>query len=1219
MLFRTLSPRRFGPILNYALMVLITASCGVQQAAEDAVSSAKKQASASGSLPLTVTVTTQLRSTVAGGGTNGRIKRHLRGISSVSSVATNEFAGKNFWISPSGAEAPDPATTEPSGTVGMDGSINSMGFSGKDTIIAIEDPNLPGHYVKALVKSDASGVTVDPISFGQYDAAVNAGLDPEDSKFAAAGMAAALDKAAETAVISSVIDEKMAAAADDLATCGSSGSESLSACAGAVVGASTSLLSDIELAAVQSKGVSPEDVVKIVTRAGFSVSVDMFLFQKFGLQLEAALGTDFVSGIKPWLIGLAQRAASGNGASDTTQVLCVGGYSAFMRGGQFSYVPAVKTDGTTGIQSLSCNNPAEIAKNLNLAATHPKVVQYGTLSDSGNGGQVKIGSVDCNTPEGWRQQNYFCAWPARLVISSKVTEVNRNDPEGEHPRGNGGGDDDNVSFIDVTQNFMDGLMSDSNSVPCLGLNPQNGEGNPDLQESNPVCTPWFNTFISQHKNDFVGLFGFYLMLNKPELYGGAAHLKLSLQDIHDIFVNPGYLNYRVGVWGPGLTSRNYNNGQNWANPLLKVVNGTLRIQDVFRMDAQNTSDSAVQAAVDAATLPYDFTFSMFEHIPSMEEIRSFVFGKAHHEEFNPSGPKYFWASGAQNSGKPVVCRMLSKASGKASSQELSSDSKLDCLTDLTQLTPDPSDASLFNGADQYPYVLMGYGWRGDDNASPLVLTERRTGRRANLGGNQDVIILPVHPGNSEACKTSSHADKIINANMVFGMGDQQQQQAVKAYCADLSAFTVSGQLNMYWGGNLTVKGRDGSGQTWEWQAQQMGGVDPANIPAGVRPLCYFAGSSSLSTSNGIITAGAGVTVGASGNLTSLFAGDVIGPCSESHPSLTKYYLIMMGEGSSGAVRASLRAYLMSSGDSPQMLSYRNWAPSDTRWEDMLMNVRISLLESASGLRVAPLTAPTFMTNLQIRNIKNDPKFDPYCDDLDGNGKCDCKDAVTHVAKDADSCTLEDEAAEPTLSQPLWWPGQQGESAIVQFFHDFGGKSGADLEVSPGHGLDGSYLNSNQIWIPIDQAFQCKFKNAGGVYLKPQYLHWEDFRLNHAGCPASDGGVANAGTQGPVRLVNPVPARNAYDIEYPNTMMGLIGMATAPTGVGVDISPTEKIFTIDSALALIKLRSYMPVDAPIYNSDGTHSSGMFPMYQRVRTNTGSHMNPLTSVQAKLTGN
>ncbi|NDG83470.1 MAG: hypothetical protein EBX52_00340 [Proteobacteria bacterium] len=1219
--FRIISSSRFAPVLYYAVLVLITASCGVQEAAQDAVDAASSNASSS-NLNLSVTVTSSLRSSTSGGGSSARIKRHLRSPSALASVGSNSgFAGMKFWASPAGTEVPDPAITDPTGTVGSDGSINTNGFAGKDTILMIEDPNAIGHYVKALVKSNADGTRIDPISFGQYDAAVSAGLDPEDSHFAGAGMAAALDKAAETAVISSGLDEKMAAVADDLEACGSASGEALATCAGSVVAGSTSLVSDIELAAVQTKGVSPVDVVRLVTRAGYAVSIDTFIFKKFGEQLATALNTDFVSGVREDLIAIAQRAADGLGATDTVQILCKGSYSAYMRGGSFSYVPSVVTDSGTGIPSLSCNNPDEIARNFggSFSASSQQVIDYGNAADAGVGGHaIQLGSVDCNTNNGWQNQGYFCAWPARLVIKSKVSEVNRNDPEGEHPRGQGD-DQDEVSFIDVSQKLMDDLMSDSQTTRCLA---DVNNGDPTLRTGVSGCQTWFTTFMSGHRQEFSGLVGFYMMLNNPNAYGGESKLKLSLQDIHDLFVGSAYLNNRLSAWGPGMTSRTYlanftdENGNArsmnvWVNPLLKFVSGHFEIQALFKWNAPNPTDQQVNDAVAAASLPYDHTFKMFERIPSMDEIRSFVFGKAHHEEYNPSGSRYFWASGKQNTGKPVVCRMLSKASNKASSQELSSDSKLECLENVSLLAPDASDPALFTGAENYPYVLTGWGWRGDDKASPLRLTERRTGRPAQLGGDREVIILPIHPGNSETCKDPADADKIIKANMVFGMGDQQQQQSVKAYCADLSDFTVSGEVRLYWGGNVTIKGRDDSGRTWEWQSPQVGGVDPAQISVGVRPICYFAASGSLSTTNGLTSLGNGATHDGNGLLTSIGTGDVVAPCAESQAGKTKYNLVMMGSGSSSSNRNDLRAYLLSTGDSPQNLAYRYWQQGDSRWEDQLFKIAPDLLEE-SGLKVAPASAPTFLPNLQVRNVKHDPKFDPYCDDRNGNGKCDCNDPVTHAAKNPDSCTLEDEAAEPTLSQPLWWPGQDHLAEVLAFFHDYGGKSGAGLA-----GIDGGYIHDHHIFIPLDQAFSCKFQDVNGVLRKPAMFHWEDFSRNHEGCPASDGGVVTAGVEGPIQLLNPVAANNAYDVEFPQTFMGLIGMATAQTGVGVSVARTDKVFSIDAALALIKVRSLLPTDAPIYDSNGTtRVYGMYPQYVRMMTPGAHNMNSLSAVQKKI---
>ena len=72
--------------------------------------------------------------------------------------------------------------------------------------------------------------------------------------------------------------------------------------------------------------------------------------------------------------------------------------------------------------------------------------------------------------------------------------------------------------------------------------------------------------------------------------------------------------------------------------------------------------------------------------------------------------------------------------------------------------------------------------------------------------------------------------------------------------------------------------------------------------------------------------------------------------------------------------------------------------------------------------------------------------------------------------------------------------------------------------------------------------------------------------------------------------NPKPMNNAYDIERPNTMTGLINFATKTIGQGVQISPTAKIFSFDEALALIALRyEFPPENFAVYQPGTTTAS------------------------------
>ena len=71
--------------------------------------------------------------------------------------------------------------------------------------------------------------------------------------------------------------------------------------------------------------------------------------------------------------------------------------------------------------------------------------------------------------------------------------------------------------------------------------------------------------------------------------------------------------------------------------------------------------------------------------------------------------------------------------------------------------------------------------------------------------------------------------------------------------------------------------------------------------------------------------------------------------------------------------------------------------------------------TTSTCQVAPSTAPTQIQGISLVNSSWETKFDPYCDSLEGDGKCHCLDGTTGAAKSGNDCTLEDRPTDPTLS------------------------------------------------------------------------------------------------------------------------------------------------------------------------------------------------------------
>jgi len=272
---------------------------------------------------------------------------------------------------------------------------------------------------------------------------------------------------------------------------------------------------------------------------------------------------------------------------------------------------------------------------------------------------------------------------------------------------------------------------------------------------------------------------------------------------------------------------------------------------------------------------------------------------------------------------------------------------------------------------------------------------------------------------------------------------------------------------------------------------------------------------------------------------------------------------------------------------------------------LLVNIR-AIENEMADLKVANSTSVTYAHNVKLLNTKHDPKFDPFCDDrgtdalpaLADNGKCDCYEGTTTTVK-AGACNLGDTPIEPTISNQIY-PWGQGEAAYRSFFSTYGGLSGAAL-VDGGTPLSFQWMQDEQLYMDPDALLSCYYKKTGeDFYRRPSHPWSTEFNnLHFEGCPDATG-VINAVTSwsgnqpanggGPVRIVNPVPMNNAYDIAFPKQYTALMSYATKTVGQGKTITATDKVFSYDEALALIAARLMMPDKSPMLDHNGNPISG-----------------------------
>lgn len=1007
----------------------------------------------------------------------------------------------------------------------------------------------------------------------------------------------------------------------------------------------------------------PDLFILMADMFGARLEIDSFVYSRMMTEMDTWLGTNFVSETRNFVQALVNEGAA-NTNNYVVKIECLLSYSKFRGGGVIRYPPVMSAPDANGVQRPTCINHTAWAANGISAGAYAAIENNLTqglwdLVDATNSvGHCSSWSDAGNTP------GAFCVGGANMTITPKVVEPNRNDPLGEResdfwsaPR---------VGLVEVFPGFMYEIQANPlvlgtapGGGPCMDLS---GHGPPEVVTGG-TCLSSLQSYFSSHKHYFAGMLGLYLFLKS----GTASDL--SLNDLHKLFtkgltstaggttVATGY-NAKITLpWSQEYCGTQLSDGsQQFVMPVVVVdeVTNALSVASGFSCSnggmAAPKTEIAYKALLAQSNPPYSSTFQMFEQIPTSTQINSFIFGAGYHTEWNPTGNKTYWAASLGTSNKPIFCKMTDAVTGKARESRLDNSTLISCISDQGLVsTPDPITKSV-SIPKGYPYTLVNYGFQGDSKGALFALADAKTGYQVMIDGNP-ILVYQVRSGNGAG---SCHPTDIYSGAPVqkvklnFGWGDQTQSSATNVYCFDFAAFQASSSIMLYFGGPISD-----SSFTSPWKPTMVGSLDNATPNnTDILPICYFAYKSgpslvSRDVSTGVESVGAdiasdGVITKALMDATGTGSGtarDLIAKCSESYPNHNKYYLIQAGSSWQSTVRADLKAHLIYSVGNPSMLQFKPWDSSVTNWNDLLVSISVSEVEKAlnngsdcsvtvgTKTCAAPQSAAAPIMNVQLANQKWNAKFDPFCDDLDKDGFCDCKDASTGAAKSPGTCSLLDDAAEPTLSQPPFWSGSPNSADLKSLFEQMGGKAGSELATIEDSTMgtmpfDFAYLGSKQLWFDINSAFACQFKVSGETtYRNPTQIDWNGFgSLHHGGCPASEGGTIQdltygmgsiTGGGGPIRMVKLVAANNAYSINRPNTLVKLINYATKSVGQGVAVDPNAKVFSFDEALALVALRLTLPFqsgDTPVYAPGSTtQRAKVNPVFSQVQLGGGG-MNP-----------
>ena len=979
------------------------------------------------------------------------------------------------------------------------------------------------------------------------------------------------------------------------------------------------------------------------------VSIDSFLYSDFGTNMDKWLSTDFIVQSRAFIAGVvADQLAGGN--KYIIKVQCQMWYNKKGSGGQFMYDPTMQVN-TAGISFPSCVNDAAFAKDgltpTQISLLDAAIVQQQSGGGGGGGGQLDLSAslAGCNVSMDWSAlpSDYFCVGTPSLQFASKFTESNRNDPEGSH--GSDFYNQAGVSMINAFKELQQSLQAPPPGAPT-GCMTASQNGPPIVNVADPACDAWFQTNIMvPNAKNFSGVLGLYLKLKSAEANPAGGSALLSLKEIHQLFVQDDYLASRLTAQGNSVSGVQITdappNSNNWLPALLQVASsGQLELPDLFvwtpakSISGLTATTAQATAILAASPVPYTLDFKMFESIPSATDIRNDIYRSAYHSDWNPTGSKLFYAASVQNTNVPIFCKMQDAITGKATERPLDLHVQLSCLdsTQIAGLTAPAANGSMVM-PDGYPYTLQSFGFQGDGKGSVFALADRRTGFTVQAA-NAPIMLYQISSGNALGeCDNLSLANTVVAAKLNFGWGGATQNQAVSVYCLDTTNLAQAGQVNLYYGGNLSISQTDFNGVTNQWQTPEVGVLDPATGTNTLVPACLFASATTFTTSaDGKTTSGL-ATIDTSG-MISVLGDAVVDVCTAvQHTTLTTRYNIVMGSSLQTSDRTLLKAHLI--GDQRQgyrMLQWQTCADvqcttnTNVDWNAMNVSISPGVMEASlgAGKTVAPGAASAYVMSVRLLNQKWQAKFDPYCDDVDGAGYCKCFIAGTTTPRaDPLSCSLEDDSAYPTMSSPPY-PTQGPQAAGYQaMFTQLGGKSGAQLATivnSTGQtvAFDGNYIQANQLWMDWNQAFKCYYKATGETADRTpaQFDNMHPYSLHHGGCPDVSGAIvptSSCGVSGcalgggPVRLVNPRPMNNAYAINRPNMLIKMVNYATKSTGQGVTVDPTVATFSFDEALALVALRYAMPrLGSKVYLSDGvTEVPGALPFFSPVRLSQGGN--------------
>jgi hypothetical protein len=844
------------------------------------------------------------------------------------------------------------------------------------------------------------------------------------------------------------------------------------------------------------------------------------------------------------------------------------------------------------------------------------------LLNSRHGGQYS-----CTNPNAVSNGNK-CYVNLGMVATALAKEPDRNDMDGTRRTQNF---NFRVSLNDVMPQIMTAIKAAR--IPMK---------DDDLDVSRPADLKKLKTTVAANKDYFLGLVGVYRFLNDGEL----KKVKLSLNDLHEIFAGENFMRSRLTGYGPGTRHARIlvdDQERGHFSPLLTYDQkaSAFRLLPEFKSTdytykALDLSATTAASLFKKSTLPFSETFAMFKDIPDSRQLEDFVFNSSHHEEWNPMGQKYLSVAEFKNSKKPITCNM----NNPGVNFSLEKGTTIDCNTDYSKVTCNDDGKCTFPKDYAYPFVLFERGWYGEGVGRLFALGSRSSGREIGRGNGRGILIKEYKSSNpAGACNSTAQKDTVVSFIDEFWCGpDKKCSENITAYCLDMDALGTPARTRFFPGGKYVVSGYDTeNGRSWQWEVPQIGVYDSSLGHSKDFAACLHVNSNSFVNFTDATYKSSMVSTDLASAVDSnndgfvdthylAFVNGQIKNCDDAADTGKEKLRLYQYENFADV--GSMYVYLLNSDD--RTLQYKNSPGAGLDWNDTYLKVSATEIETllGGGKKITPSSAEAQINSMRFVNPKHDAKFDPYCDDLNNNGACDCypieslsadRKTATYSSKKRENpaeCGLNDKAAEPTVAQLPYCVDCQGSDQIATFFKNFGGKKGAELKttVNPTAQNDvQTYISSLPKGLPLDfrQVFSCAYVKTGETLPRqPSLVQWGQFEGNHPGCPGSNG----VGTSGPIRLMQFKTMRNAFDTARPNTLIKLINFATKSVGQGRKIKADEKVFSPEEVVAMLVLRLNMkPQNLKILDSTGNKELANFmAQFEPTRDPEDDHMSPFSSI-------